>query len=435
MDRSVIVKKIIMVIITLLVIAYVIFQVSRASFTQVKTVSAKETVAYDSFTADCYVVRDETMIEYSGDGIISYNHDDGAKVSVNEAVAGVFENADSAGKKKDIEHLKEQIEELEWLQKNLDNITQSPDELDKAIGNNLVEANQLLNTGDLSEVNGNIERVVYYINERQLVTGKTTDYNERINKLKKKLDELEKSSAKQKKSMEIKSPVTGYFVGSADGYENIIKTSQLKSLKPSDIEGDAIKPINVPSKVIGKTINGVYWYLVCKVTPDDILKLKNNPTLKLDIPVVSSQKINVELYSINQEKRDSDGVAVFRGTMMNDEMASFRRGEISVIVEEYSGISIPKSAVHDKEITKLTEDSSGNVKTDSKTVTGVYVKLGNSVSFREIFPIYSGENIVISDTDKNLTPFSNEFGKLEVYDEIIVEGANLYDGKIIQRSS
>ena len=435
MDRSVIVKKIIMVIITLLVIAYVIFQVSRASFTQVKTVTAKDTIAYDSFTADCYVVRDETMIEYSGDGIISYNNDNGAKVSVNETVAGVFENADSAGKKKDIEHLKSQIEELEWLQKNVENITQSPDELDKAIGNNLVEANQTLNKGDLSGVNNNTERILYYINERQLVTGKTTDYNERIDKLKKKLDELEKSSAKQKKSMEIKSPVTGYFVGSADGYENIIKTSQLSSIKPEDIEGDAISPINVPSKVVGKTINGVYWYVLCKVTPDEILKLKNASSLRLDIPVVSSQKINVELYSINQEGRNSDGVAIFRGTLMNDEMASFRRGEISVIIDEYSGISIPKSAVHDLEITKINEDNDGNVTTESKVVTGVYVKLGNSVSFREIFPIYSGENVVISEVNKKLEPFSKDFGKLEVYDEIIVEGANLYDGKIIARNA
>lgn len=435
MDRSVIVKKIIMVIITLLVIAYVIFQVSRASFTQVKTVTAKDTIAYDSFTADCYVVRDETMIEYSGDGIISYNNDNGAKVSVNETVAGVFENADSAGKKKDIEHLKSQIEELEWLQKNVENITQSPDELDKAIGNNLVEANQTLNKGDLSGVNNNTERILYYINERQLVTGKTTDYNERIDKLKKKLDELEKSSAKQKKSMEIKSPVTGYFVGSADGYENIIKTSQLSSIKPEDIEGDAISPINVPSKVVGKTINGVYWYVLCKVTPDEILKLKNASSLRLDIPVVSSQKINVELYSINQEDRNSDGVAIFRGTLMNDEMASFRRGEISVIIDEYSGISIPKSAVHDLEITNIKEDNDGNVTTESKVVTGVYVKLGNSVSFREIFPIYSGENVVVSEVNKNLEPFSKDFGKLEVYDEIIVEGANLYDGKIIARNA
>lgn len=435
MDRSVIVKKIIMVIITLLVIAYVIFQVSRASFTQVKTVTAKDTIAYDSFAADCYVVRDETMIEYSGDGIISYNYDNGAKVSVNETVAGVFENADSAGKKKDIEHLKAQIEELEWLQKNIENITQSPDELDKAIGNNLVEANQTLNKGDLSGVNSNTERILYYINERQLVTGKTTDYNERIDKLKKKLDELEKSSAKQKKSMEIKSPVTGYFVGSADGYENLIKTSQLKSIKPEDIESDKLSPINVPSKVVGKTINGVYWYVLCKVTPDEILKIKKASSLKLDIPVVSSQKIKVELYSINQEDRNSDGVAVFRGTMMNDEMASFRRGEISVIIEEYSGISIPKSAVHDLEITRVNEDNDGNVTSESKVVTGVYVKLGNSVSFREIFPIYSGENIVISEINKKLKPFSKEFEKLEVYDEIIVEGANLYDGKIIARNA
>jgi hypothetical protein len=120
---------------------------------------------------------------------------------------------------------------------------------------------------------------------------------------------------------------------------------------------------------------------------------------------------------------------------MNDEMASFRRGEISVIIDEYSGISIPKSAVHDLEITNIKEDNDGNVTTESKVVTGVYVKLGNSVSFREIFPIYSGENVVISEVNKKLEPFSKDFGKLEVYDEIIVEGANLYDGKIIARNA
>ena len=57
--------------------------------------------------------------------------------------------------------------------------------------------------------------------------------------------------------------------------------------------------------------------------------------------------------------------------------------------------------------------------------------MGNEVSFRQIVPLYYGENAVICSMDKDSKVFANDVGRLELYDEIIVEGANLYDGKIV----
>ncbi len=435
MDKSAALRKVIMTVLTLLVIAYVIYVICRASFTQVKTVTAKESTAYNAITTNCYIIRDETLIEYGGKGVISYNVDDGEKVSVNEAVAGVFDSVDSAGTKQEISRLKTQIDSLTQLQKNSDALSQSPDEIDKAIGSYLIQANNAVKTGELSEARNNSNNICYYINERQLITGKSTDYNDRINRLQTRLNELEASSSKQKKSTDIKAPATGYFVSKADGYENLFTTKQLDEIMPGDTDKDKLKQKSLSNKVIGKTINGVYWYAACRVSADDALKIKNAGQLRLDIPTVSAEKINVELYSLNQKNKSSEALAIFRGTFMNDEMASLRWGEISIILSEYHGISIPKSAIHEKELTRTDEDKNGKKTEETKTVTGVYVKMGNEVVFRQIVPVYSGENIVISSLDKNEQPFSEDVNILELYDEIIVEGANLYDGKIIGRTA
>ena len=59
-----------------------------------------------------------------------------------------------------------------------------------------------------------------------------------------------------------------------DGYENLVTTAQLDTLMPGDLEPEELKPITVPQKVVGKTINGVYWYAVCHVSAEDALKIK-----------------------------------------------------------------------------------------------------------------------------------------------------------------
>ncbi len=425
-----------MTLLTVLVIAYVISVVCRASFTQVSTIIAKETIAYDAVTCDCFVIHEETFVTAQGSGVISYMVNDGEKVSVNEPVAGVFDSVASAGTKQESERLKKQIQSLSQLQANAETLTKTPSELDKTVSNYLVRANVERNNGHLTEAGLMADDVLYTINERQLVTGKSLHYGAKISELELKSKQLELELSKGKKSLEIKSPATGYFVSSTDGYENTFSIDNLTKILPQDMAEGAIKPKEVPDNVIGKTISGVYWYMACPVTAEEALKIKNARSLQMDIPVVSGDKIEVELYSINQKNKSSDAVVILRGTFMNEEMAVLRKGRFSLILRTYQGIAIPKSAVHEQELTKEVEDENGQTQTETKVCSGVFVKFGNEIAFREILPIFSGEDYVISSlSEKDREDvFLTKQGAVQVYDEIIVEGANLYAGKIIGRN-
>ena len=61
--------------------------------------------------------------------------------------------------------------------------------------------------------------------------------------------------------------------------------------------------------------------------------------------------------------------------------------------------------------------------------------MGSEVTFRQIDRIYSGEDFVICNVSIEEEKLADNTKALQIYDRIITEGANLYDGKIIQRSS
>ncbi len=435
-DKTVIVKKIIVAAMTVLIIAYIISVVLKANFTQVKTETANIMTVSDAIPVSGYFIRDEHMVTYDGDGVISYTVEDGSKISKNEAAAYVYSNAESATDKRLIDKLEAQITSLEQLEKTADTITALPDDLDKNINSLLSQAK--LNTTDrnFTEAEKNTDDILYNINERQLVTGKVKGFSEKIKQLQKQLEELKKNYADTKNSKAVKSPATGYFVSSADGYENIYTTEDVENIMPGDLSENKIKKKSVDKEVIGKTIEGVYWYIACEVSADDAIRIKNASDLSVDIPLASSDNISVELYSVNQKTKTSDAVVILKGDYMNSEMAGIRQEDISIVLHTYKGIYVSKNAIHEETITETVTDKNGKTKTETNTVTGVYIMVGNELQFKQIKVLYSGEDFVICKqdmTDEDMV--TDEVGILKAYDDVIVEGANLYDGKIINRSS
>ena len=435
-DKTVIVKKVIVAAMTILIIAYIISVVLKANFTQVKTETANIMTVSDAIPVSGYFIRDEHLVTYDGDGVISYSVEDGSKISKNEATAYVYSNAESATDKRTIDKLEAQITSLQQLDKTSDMITALPDDIDKNINSLLSEVK--LNTADrnFTEAEKDTDDILYNINERQLVTGKVNGFSEKIKQLQNQVNELKKNYADTKNSKAVKSPATGYFVSSADGYENIYTTEDVENIMPGDLSDDKIKKKSVDKEVIGKTIEGVYWYIACEVSADDAIRLKNAAELSVDIPLVSSGNIGVELYSVNQETKTSDAVVILKGDYMNSEMAGIRQEDISIVLHTYKGIYVSKNAIHEEQITETVTNKNGKTKTETNTVTGVYIMVGNELQFKQIKVLYSGEDFVICKqdmTDEDMV--TDEVGILKAYDDVIVEGANLYDGKIINRSS
>ncbi len=434
MDKSNLFRKIIMTLLTVLVIVYVVYVIGRASFTQVRTESAKQMTVHNAISSHGYIIKDETLVNYKGSETLTYALDDGDKISKGETIATAFKNTDAANTNLEITHLNNQITALEQLQKSANEIAETPDAIDEHIDSDLAEVNVALANGNLSLVRSTMDSVLYSINQRQLVTGKLSGIDDRIQQLKKQVSDLKKQYADAQKGKQIKSNSTGYFVSSADGYEGVIKTDQLETLTANDLKEENLKSNSVDSTVIGKTINGVYWYIACPVSSEEALKIKNANSLYVEIPLVSNNKIAVDVYSINQDNKMSDAVAILRGSYMNSEMANIRSEDISIILNTYTGIYVPKSAVHEATINKTSDSSNG--KTESRTVNGVYIKVGTEIEFKQIVPLYSGDDYIICDPSPDSEKiYSDSVGSLRLYDEIVVEGANLYDGKIINSTS
>ena len=430
------VKKIVMIVFVLLVISYVIFVIWRSSFTQIKSVEAGRTTVYDTIETNAYIIRGETYIKYDKEGVISYTASDGDKISKGETVANVFSNSNLSGKKHELDELEKKLASLEQLEKNIGTFSQSPDDIDGTIDSLLCQSNISLINKDIALADENVQNIVYCINERQLITGKTNSYSSSINEIKSRINAIKKADASIQKVTSVNAPVSGYFSARTDGFEGAFDISKLGSLMPGSLDDDKIKAKNVDENVIGKIVDKVYWYLAMEVSADDAVRVKNANYLEVNIPVVSNKNIAVEIESINQKDRQSDAVVILKGTYMNPQMTNIRKENISLILDDFTGIYVPKSAVHEETLKFYETDENGeNGKTVEKTVSGVYIRRGNEISFRQIIPIYSGEDYIISSIDQGDEPISYESSLLQIYDQIVTEGANLYAGKIVQRNS
>ena len=435
-NKAVLIKKLMVGVITLLLIMYIIFSVLKTNVTQIKTESANIITVSDAIPVSGYFIRNEYLIENNEKGIISYNFNDGDKISKDESVADIFENEDAAADHQNLKRLEQQITNLQQLNKTAKTLSATPDEIDDSINDSLNKLNLNVNSGNISDAAGNIESLLYSLNERQIVTGKIEDFSDKVKELQNKVSTLKKESTKTK-SKQILSPATGYFCATADGYEKTFSTADLKNIKTGDLAENKVKRSEVGSNVIGKALEGVNWYVACEVTADEVLKIKQadaNGYLGVDIPSVSSSIISVDLECVNQESQSSDGVVILKGNYMNSAMANVRREDISIVLHTYKGLYVSKNAIHEYTGPVTATDENGNEKEDNKEFKGVYALIGNELKFKQVVILYTDENFAVCKISsvKENDWLSDEFGLLKPYDEVVVEGANLYDGKIIE---
>lgn len=430
MDKSII-RRIIIALLSVLLLVYVIYLLSNASFKNIRTESATYSTMTESLDVDGYFIRSETIMNSKNiGGVISYKMEDTDKVSKGEKVAEVYNSAEDAQKQAELQSLEQQLAVLKELESSAENLSVTPDVIDENISTYLIDMAINKNDGNLSKSDESIDQIIYNINERQVLTGKVKDFSEKISELESKIDKMKSSSSK--KILDLTAPVAGYFTSELDGYENVLNIKNIDSIMPEDLNKAKNSSKKTYDNAVGKVVSDVFWYVACPVTSEQAIKLneyKDNQ-MTLTMQSASLKNINVTLVSINRKDSKSDGIAIFRGTDMNENLLSVRSGTIAINMNSYTGISVPESAIHQDTITITTEDKNGKEKEVSKKVSGVYVQYGNEINFKEVVPLYSDSGFVICKQE----PDDDELfsgSTIKVYDKVVVEGVDLYDGKVI----
>ncbi len=407
MDKSV-TTKVIAALLAVFLLVTVISQFAIKSENGIKTEVAIRYESEDALVFDGVFVRNEHTVTSNVSGVLRYAHADGSKLGKNSVIADVYDSISDIQKKNKINALNKRIDSLTDAQSlaGTDNsqidafntlITEKHSELIKALYQNDYTAAAQLKY-DLLNLQS----------KRDMAKGKSEDYSSVINSLQQQADSLESGISSQLQS--IVSEEGGYFVSSSDGYEDELNFDNIGSLTEKRIT--EIVNTHTENKnsgnVIGKMIDDYEWKLAAVIDTEDATVLEEDTYVTL---MAGASTVPIRAYVESKEKADdsTNSIVIFSSDVLNETLASKRVERFRLSLEDYSGIRISASAIH------FDEDNN----------MGVYIKTGSQAEFRRIKPVYSGEDFVIAEDT------SGEIGYLTLYDNIITEGKNLYDGKVL----
>ncbi len=365
-----------------------------------------------------FVVRNEEIIrtDHNLNHGVKYFFNDGEKVSKNGVLAQFYENDANAKYRYKIDSLNREIEILEKLNSSKYNYSQSINAVNSKINDEIKNLNIYLNDSNVKSSAESRNKILYLLNEKQIILGKNVDFDSKIKALKSEKERLELPNSNT--VSEIKSPESGDFISHIDNFENKFDYKNLKFEDFTDFNPDNITPDKSQGNEIGKIIKSPTWYIVSKISESEADKISEGNEVKINIDGLNFIKnIPGKIETIKKDFSAKTYTLIISCEYMNKDIASIRNEEFKITSESHSGLVISRNSVH---------ENPESVNDTSEKNFGVYVIMGNYLKFKKINPTFwSDKEVVckyspIEEDDKNY---------LQLGDIIVTEGTDLYNGK------
>lgn len=389
------------------VILYVAYQAYRSVYSGVDTELAVIHSTYESIETEGLVYRTESVIPAVSSGEPYYAIENGTRVAKNSVIASVYRDAESGRIEQQIQEIDEQIAALKTIVADAGSGRLSLGVINEQTTEALLRLIQETDSGNLSNVGGSAFTILSLLSKKSLVTGKDVDFTKKIEELEQEKAELKNSY--QKPISTIKAPVAGYFADRVDGYEEVLSTDNLLRLSTEKLKEEMYAEPQTEQSSCGKIVSGYEWYMAC-IVPDSYYNVLGvGRTLTLRMAFVLDEAVPVTVYACNKDNQGNMAV-VFRCDQMSAELSTIRKEAVEIQLVEHTGLKVPQKAI---------------VVNDEQQV-GVYIRSGNVVAFRKIKQKFS------QPADYAICEIVDDDEFLQMYDDIIVGGRDLYDGKIIR---
>lgn len=392
------------IFIAVVAVVFVFHQLYSSLYRPITTETALYSEAVDGLKITGTIIRRESIITNTVQGVFHFVTVDGSRVAKGGTVAEIYDSADASITLNRIETIKKQIADLEELQGYNDlqasDLELADGRVTSALGGLVFENSG----GNFFRAPDNLSALLSAINRRQMITGEHTDFSPQLAALNAELTTLSGKLTSAKGY--ITAAESGYFVSVTDGYENVFTVDSLGSITPEFLNDS--KPATTPENAIGKIVSDYEWYIAARVSINDSLKYKEGDSLTIRTDVMSNPTLPVEVAKINISESSDSAVVIFSCRQMSSELATMRTGAMTVVSRTYKGLRFPRKALR---------------VVDGKT--GVYTVSGIVLKFVPVKVIYSQEDYVICEQEQSNSTV------LRLYDEVVVKGRKLYEGKIV----
>ena len=396
-------------ILKLVGIGFVVLVLLHQGYKAVYNPFTTETVTYvnyyDGIDVVGTVIREENVITKNYDGVLSYTLNEGARVAKNGVVANIYRNVEAANAHLEIKRIENEIKNLEDIQTYNDLYAANVALIDSKIFSSLVSLAGDRQNGKKVLDSTAAGELCNFLNRKQIVTGTATSFDTLINSLKTQKAGFE--SAYSEAIGTVTTEHSGYFISVVDGYEKVLTPADLEHLTPEKFS--SLSPAEIDSNAVGKVVSDYRWYIAVKVPFDYSLTLSKGQKMTLKTAVSGYTDLPVNIEHINRSSLANEAVVVFVCKTVSEELAGLRTIPVTIVRESYEGLRVNNQAV----------------RVNNEGITGVYIYRNNQLKFVEVNLLYTGKYSIVEQV-------TGKSGVLRLYDEIIVKGRNLYDGKIVE---
>ena len=411
----------------ILAAAYVGYQAMQILFPQNIYETALPAVVSDSIEADGMLLFDETYV--AGSGSLGYLAADGERVLAGTAVAEIYSNASQPLLRQQLTQLSDQID---LLQKSQNTSALQLDMLLKERSASLYDLIDVLDGQDYSAVDTSANAYLLAQNKLWIVTGDTTSFADQIAAL---TQQAQSVQAQLGSPAQITAPQTGYFVRASSSGRLNAGADDILAQSPQQLQAYLASDPELPlDGCAGKIVAGFTWRYVGVCTAKQAEKLLGQDgkplrtAVEISFPGRAEDALKATVTEVKLDEESGLARFVLTCNSINGDVLCLNRATAKISVGESTGLRIPASAVH-----YLKEDGTEAETQGENYVPGVYVKYGNIARFCKIDPV-DADHPLIMDGDYILVLPKGTDGsvsQVRLYDEIIVSGQNLYDGKLL----
>lgn len=342
------------------------------------------------------IVRDETLIKSSSDGVIDYRYSDGSKISAGSLIAECYSSKSEILSKQRIDAYEKEIANLKEAQSYAEADYSDADSVKKLIDEKYSEIINHIQLGEYELAQMDKSELLMLMNKYNIITGVDEDYNSLIESLTGKI-ELVKDVYSDPIST-IVSEKGGYFVSVTDGYEEQLNYETIYDLTADDINSIIENPRKDTYGTVGKCFDSYSCKIIGIINTDNPYFADTYLSVKL-----SSGSSSYEVYVESIEKIDDEGncIIILDCEMMDSSIIKNRVEQMHLVFDDYKGIKVDRKAIRFVDNQK-----------------GVYIIYGEDMLFKKINVIYEGDDFVLAEITDNPD-------YLNVYDQIVLEGYNV----------
>lgn len=393
--------KIATLLLILFVVVFAAFQGWRSLSGSYRTESAYEFQIARYCNTEGLLIRTESEIEESAGGQVRYLLKEGEKFRADTPIAQVFSSQEDAEVAVHQAQVQKERDLLESIQRSTDTSrTADVETLNREIALSLRRLTQNAAQKELDEVEKLHLTLVETIGRQQLATGQNTGFEDRIR-------ELDQELSAPVTGQNIYSQKIGYFSRYVDGYEESYTPEMLEELDTAALRELLERDYSHDPDSFGKSVTDFTWYYATIIPKENVESFYEGASVEMTF-VGSGERTVPGKVTILRPDGNGDALVVISSTSITADTVSHRTASVRLSFRNYKGLRISRKAL------RIVDGE-----------RGVYVRSGYSVRFKKVDILYTGPDYYLCRTQYGSAD------QLNLFDEVIVEGTDLYDGKPI----